>query len=478
MPVTSRVRVAVYLQVALSLIGFGVWSVNALAQEESKTEVAERAKAAAKTAKEAETRSAAYAALGLSAPVSYAAVLKDPDNIDLNVRFAKTQVAEGNLTGASATLERVLLVNPALPPVRLLYAIVLSRLERYQDAERELNTLRQQPLPAAVRDEVDRYLSEAHLHLRRTRYSDSLTVGWGYDRNRNSASSSKERLFADARLPLTDTSRRRHDTSLIVVQTLDVAHDLPSQAGHQLTGSFTYYRGEQTRVNDLDLESFSLEGGGILNTWLGRITPTATVTNTLLSMETYERTQGGKVRLDRSLTNRLGLFLEGGWASENFSGINENAAAPEQTGDRATVTLGGSALATPTTQLGVTLAYDRKRAKADYFAYEGFTMGGTHTWILPGGQFVLNSLTYEVDSYDAPDFAISSRKRLDRQLRFRTTYGLPLALVVPERIAPKGFFKDLTATATFEQFRSLSKVVNYTYSNSKFNLMLTKRVEF
>ena len=475
---SCRVRVTPPLRILLFLLGAGLSIPLALAQEESKSEVAERAKAAAKTTKDAASRAAAYAALGLTAPVSYQEVLQAPDDIDLNVRYAKTQIAENNLTGASATLERVLLVNPELPPVRLLYAIVLSRLERYQDAEHELTLLKQQPLPGPIRDQVDQYLSDARLHLRRTRYGATLTAGWGYDRNRNSASSSKERLFADARLPLTDTSRRRHDTSLLVVQSVDVAHDLGSQAGHQLLGSFTYYRGEQTRVDDLDLESFSLEAGALLNTWLGRITPMATVTNTLLSMETYERTQGGKARLDRPVTNHVGLFAEGGWASEDFSGISENTTAPEQTGDRTTATVGGSAIITPTMKLDLSIGYIRKHAKANYYAYQGFTLDGTHTWVLPKGQFLLHSLSYELDGYDEPDFAISSRTRMDRQLRVRVTYGLPVSLLVPERFAPKIVFKDLTATASFEQFRSLSKVVNYTYANSKFNLMLTKRVEF
>src|SRR5271169_2770221 len=57
------------------------------------------------------------------ADVTYAQVLKDPDNIELNQRFANKQVRNGELKGASATLERILMLNPNLPNMRMFYAV-------------------------------------------------------------------------------------------------------------------------------------------------------------------------------------------------------------------------------------------------------------------------------------------------------------------------------------------------------------------
>ena len=63
-----------------------------------------------------EPRQAAGQALDVDtlsgAPVSYQDVLADPDNLELNLRFARTQVAQGNVRGAAATLERILLIDP------------------------------------------------------------------------------------------------------------------------------------------------------------------------------------------------------------------------------------------------------------------------------------------------------------------------------------------------------------------------------
>ena len=90
--------------------------------------------------KQIEQQRRAGAASGLLAPgadkISYADVLKDPDNVDLNFRYAKAQLERGDVRGAAGTLERILLVTPDLPSVRMVYAIVLFRLDSMDEAER------------------------------------------------------------------------------------------------------------------------------------------------------------------------------------------------------------------------------------------------------------------------------------------------------------------------------------------------------
>ena len=61
---------------------------------ERETTEAEEARQAAGQALDVDTLS--------GAPVSYQDVLADPDNLELNLRFARTQVAQGNVRGAAA----------------------------------------------------------------------------------------------------------------------------------------------------------------------------------------------------------------------------------------------------------------------------------------------------------------------------------------------------------------------------------------
>ncbi len=137
--------------------------------------------------------------------VAYTDVLRDPDNIDLNFRFAQTQIRQGNIRGASATLERILLLDPTRPDVRLLYAVVLFRLDNLTDAERELRAVRDLPMKPELRSEVDSLLDQIDQRRRRLRAELLVNMGIQYDWNGNSAQYSNTRLFSDTPVSLSRT---------------------------------------------------------------------------------------------------------------------------------------------------------------------------------------------------------------------------------------------------------------------------------
>ncbi|MEQ9199787.1 MAG: tetratricopeptide repeat protein, partial [Rhodospirillales bacterium] len=116
--------------------------------------------------------------------VTFQDILKDPDNLELNLRYAKAQIARGELKGASATLERILLIDPDQPQIRLYYAIVLYRLDNTDEAERELRALQELQLPPDVAAEVDGFLSEIALRRQRLRFVVGLTFGGYFDDNK------------------------------------------------------------------------------------------------------------------------------------------------------------------------------------------------------------------------------------------------------------------------------------------------------
>lgn len=446
----------------------------ALAQEEYESKVPER-----ETAAQRESRRTAKSAQQqqTGAPVTYENVLADPDNEDLNYRYAGTQIGKGDLKGAAATLERLLLVNPALARVRLLYAIVLFRLDNLDEAERAFQAVAGMKIPPSLRDEVDDYLRQIRLRRKRTRMAASITAGFQYDTNRNASPSSKRRLLADTPVIVSGTSRKRPDTSVIGVQSVEITHDLGMQGGHQVWGSFDHYIAEQTYVDDLDIQSFGLEAGANLYTGPFTIVPSGFTNHIRLSRETFLRTHGFNVTVERPVSPKLNLLGGFRWAWEDYVPIYENLASPEREGDVRVLTYGGKYVLNPRMRLSVIGTFTDKNAKATYFDYEGFAFQVTHTWLLGWGQFLTTSLTQGINTYDNADTAISVVTRQDEQYRARMTYGIPVDLMTLQML-PKSIVRDLILTFTVEQFRSDSNVTNYSYRNTKASAMLTKSFEF
>ena len=81
--------------------------------------------------------------------VTYQQVLADPDNIDLNNRFARTQIAPETSRGR-APERSSWWFGPQVRPLRL----ALFRLDNLNEAEREINALTGLTLPANLQAEL------------------------------------------------------------------------------------------------------------------------------------------------------------------------------------------------------------------------------------------------------------------------------------------------------------------------------------
>ena len=83
------------------------------------------------------------------ANVSYSDILADPDNVELNQKYAVEQLEAGNAKGALAAIERVLAARPTDLGARLFRARILMALGSDLQADSELQALAKLPLPEA-----------------------------------------------------------------------------------------------------------------------------------------------------------------------------------------------------------------------------------------------------------------------------------------------------------------------------------------
>ena len=402
------------------------------------------------------------------APVTYADVLKDPDNLDLNYRFARAQIQSGNVRGAAATLERILLIAAELVSVRMLYAVVLFRLDSLGQAEKEFRTVLAEDIPAATRAEAESFLKRIDQAKKLTRFTATVSIGGHFDTNRDSAPRGKKRLVIDTPIAVNGAV---NDAGYIAVTSLRVKHDLGFQAGHELFGGVTYFQDEQVQQDSQDIQSISVEGGGTYRSaYMGiDVIPKLAFSHLRLSRETFFKEISFDLRLERRISPSLKVFAAGRVADQQYSPIRENQAARDRNGRQIGGMAGFDYALSPTMRISADYTYFDKNASLRAFGYDRDQIRLNHTWLLGGGQFLLNNFTYQRDRYERPDTATSGSTRHDDSFRYRVGYGAPLgfffSFIGMDGVLPQ--LDDVGFTASLEGSRTVSNVANFDRKNLK-----------
>ncbi|HEX4861424.1 MAG TPA: hypothetical protein VFV07_09320, partial [Rhizomicrobium sp.] len=107
--------------------------------------------------------------------------MQAPDDVDLNIAYAKAQADSGHLLSAAAALERVLMLKPNAASVRLLYAVVLYRLDDLQGANAQLAMVDGTQLPPLERKELDKYRRVVDSGRKDTKVRGQLAAGIAYN---------------------------------------------------------------------------------------------------------------------------------------------------------------------------------------------------------------------------------------------------------------------------------------------------------
>lgn len=465
-------------------LAFGVSAILSVAEAQTPAQpnvILGPVREAPRQSQEIEGTSGAAAAERLLRPertVTYDDVLAHPDDIDLDYAYAQTQIRQGDLHGAAATLERIILIDPDLPRVRLLYAVVLYRLDNLDEAERELRAVEGYEMPPSLRAELDRYLAEVQLRRRTTRYALTVSANLQQDWNKNAAAASGYNFVSDFPAQLVGHDQRRSDQSVLTLTRLDVAHDLGYQARHLITGALSYYRDQQVSLFEYDLTALSGEIGGVYDASPVTIVPNFYRRRITLDNRFYSYLTGTEWRVLDQLSRDLQVYGVAGAEYEQYAPITIEQNAPEYNGWLYT-TGGGFAYALdPAMRITVELDGARKLAHRNYNSFDGMRLAVVDTWVFDNGMFLIGAASAEEDFYKEPYPVVSTQTRHDRIGRARLTCGVPAAVFFDEDYGVPAFARDLTFSVSFEVLRQLSNITNYTYNNRDAAVGFSKRWEF
>lgn len=402
-----------------------------------------------------------------TAPVTFDQILERPDDIELNLRFARQQIDEGNLRGAAATLERVMADAPGRQDVELLHAALSLKLGNIEDSRRELNSLSAASLSPEIKERLAAFKREAERRGRVGELGLVAGMGFQYDTNRNAAPASGQALLFDTPLQLSPGSRRRDDTAITALAGLDASHDI-GDAGERLFGAASYYREEQTLLKTLNLQAYSLSGGVAFKLGDVEVRPSLLFDHLLLAQTTYLRDRGASLRLARRLPSGLGLFVEGRDVYQAYSPTDVAPLAQQRDGVQDDLVAGFDYLLTPRLKAGLSYGHGLKHAS---FSPDSFDRDGVDAnlfWLPRPDIFLSSDLVVNWDRYPVEDDFISARGRRDNTWRATGTLGMPLGRLWPP-------LDDVVLTVTYEYFQEVSNILNFSYTNNKIGTMLTYR---
>ncbi len=422
--------------------------------------------------------------------VTYADILANPDDIVLNFRWAKAQLARGEVRGASATLERILVIDPELAPVRLYYAIVLYRLDSLDEARAQFDRLKRMDVSPEVSADIEKYISAIEHRRKRLRQSVTLTLGSQVDSNRNAAPNDKIQLLTGTPTAVTSTSDKpQNDFAYTGAVRYDVSYDLGYQEGHEMFASITGYGSDQVQLDSLDLGSFSVDIGSRIRGGYWQLTPSLNQTVQSLSKEKYLTSRSGRLRLDWNPRPFFNLNGDVSYADERYQNTSESTALRLHSGQRYGTRIGSNYTWTPNNRTTFNLSAGKKEAARNYYSYDSLSGEVIHAYLFGGGSYISGSIRHGIDRYRDPDYLVtgsSPQHRVDRSTRSRLTYGAPLSQLLPSNLFGESkaadqiysFLAPISWSITGEYLNTKSNIPNYEYHNARAQLYLTRRWEF
>lgn len=393
---------------------------------------------------------------GSAVAQDFEAVLAAPDDPDLNLAFASNAIEAGDLNGAAAALERVLIADPNRHGARLLYAVVLYRLDDLQGAREQLDLLGPVTLTPLQRAEATRYRQRIERGRSTTRVGGSLSAALTHEEDAAGALSTQ---FDSVIVPPVSEA----GTSAVVAGRFSVAHDLSGSPGHSVYGAVGAYDKSSLDGVGGDVRRGDVEVGlaylGRLNAWnFGAVVRSLNVFD-----EPYLVESGVRARTSWRIGAATTFSVSGEVVNQSFDEPGVDAVAAVIGGDRDgwryDVNFGLTHRLTPRSSVGVSAGWQDKQAGYEPFGYSGPGVQARFDTRTRRGQYLALSAGVQFLEYDAPDpvfLGVGSPTREDVRSWARASVGAPISA-----------FTQAGATGDWRQDVSIEAAVTYGSRESK-----------
>lgn len=354
----------------------------------------------------------------------FEAVLAAPDDIPMNLAFARAQVLEGNLSVAASTLERVLIAEPNLHSARLFYAVVLFRLGDLQGAQAELRRLEDVDLTPLQRAEAQGYMRRIEQGLSPRSLSGRLSAGLVYE---DDAAGAYFTAFESLGTPPPE-SGLAGEVSL----RLDGRMGLGSGRVYELYGSGLLFDRRRLSGAGVDFQRADVTLGLSRTTRLTEMRGGLTARIVRLDDEPQLSETGLTGDFAWRIDNALTLTGRAEVVAQAYDEPVIDLLAPliggDRDGERYLAGVGLSYRYTARTTLGLGLDYEVKTAGYEPFGYAGPRLYASFDKRFDKGVYVLASASVRRLDYEAADTVfLGGATREDTRAGGRLALGAPLS---------------------------------------------------
>lgn len=370
---------------------------------------------------------------------AFTAMMADPSNLDKTFTFASAAIAVGDFEGAVGALERMLIINPNLPRVRLELGVLYYRLGSFEVARTYLATaLQAKDMPPEVRQRAERVLAEIDRHRNPSKFSGSVMGGVRFQTNANASPSRGEVRVGGIDAVLTNQFRATSDFNVFAAANLAHLYDLGTQSGDAIDTRVALYGARQFKRTDVDLLYLALSTGPRLVVAPDSIEGLSVRPNVgveFVALGGYREyvSFGGGVSVDKRIEKGL-LSVALDWRRRRYHDSTVRQLNGLRNGNEIALRVGIDREILPWLAATAGFGYTRFLAPQGFNAYGewSFSAGliATHDLFgfVPGRATSLSlNAAYLLDDYSVPDVTIDpATTRKDREWRFSATMNVPV----------------------------------------------------
>ena len=400
--------------------------------------------------------------------ITYMQILQDPNNLDLNLKYAQQQGKVGNFKQTISTLERLNMLYPDNVEIKLYLLSVLVQIDSPEKASTIIEDMKlRRDLSAEdleTLQEIEEELKDREPGL----WNLTADVGFGATFSNNVNSVSKTRLKYDAG-SISKFTSPKHDR--IETASIGITATRPVGEESSLLFNFGHTTSNQYQEADDDFQSYGLTIG--LDTTLGN--------QSLSPYIIMSKTDAQHDADSFSLMVGIGGFFTAGERhsfsygySYTDSKANQNATDPTANETNAIghgYTFGYDLILTPIISSSLSLGYSDSDAKVDAGNdYETYEFGLGLNFAFPWAYIALSAST-SFNDYKVADSSVDSTKlRSDHatttDIMFTKAVGDIFPIIDPNRT----LFINLSYEKTFSE----ANIMNYDYLADSFALSFSK----